>query len=147
MSNRLAELIATCGGLGYLPKAPGTWGSLGAVALAAGLPYPAIFAAAFLFPGIWAAGRMAKTGGRDDPQHVVIDEAVGQWIALAGGAHTWQSVLAAFVLFRFFDIFKPWPVNALERLPGGWGIMMDDVMAGIYAFFVMLALRWFNLIS
>ena len=81
-----------------------------------------------------------------DPQIVVIDEVVGQWITLAGAsALNWKSWLAAFVLFRLFDIWKPPPVRQLERMPGGAGIVLDDAMAGIYAALVLFAAGWFNL--
>lgn len=84
-------------------------------------------------PGIWAAGAAAAHVGKKDPGLVVIDEVAGQWLTLAG-AHflNWRTALAAFVLFRLFDIWKPPPVRELERLPGGTGIMADDLMAGVY---------------
>ena len=147
MKSRVAELIATMGSAGYLPKAPGTWGSLLAVALAYGLPYPWIYLVIFSAPGVWAAGQYARDRGSKDPQSVVIDEGIGQWIALSMGGTHWQACLAGFALFRFFDIVKPWPVRQLERLPGGWGIVLDDAMAGVYAGIVMLVLRWFHLIN
>ena len=82
----------------------------------------------------------------EDPGLVVVDEVVGQWIALAGAtALNWKSFLAAFVLFRLFDIFKPPPVRQLEALHGGVGIVMDDVMAGVYAALVLFLAGWFNL--
>ena len=149
----LARVIGTWFYLGYFPKGPGTAGSLGA--LLVGLPVawnlgwpPSAFAwltLASLAPAIWAADRMASDAGRKDPQTVVVDEVVGQWIALAGApALDWKYVLAAFLLFRAFDIWKPPPVRALERIPGGAGIVLDDVMAGIYASLVLLAMGWFN---
>lgn len=149
----LARLIGTWFYLGYFPKGPGTAGSLGA--LLVGLPlamyfaWPpvafALMAAVLLVPGIWAADRMATEGGKKDPQTVVVDEVIGQWIALAGApALNWKYVLAAFVLFRAFDIWKPQPVRALERVPGGAGIVLDDVMAGMYGALVLLAFGWFN---
>jgi phosphatidylglycerophosphatase A len=149
----VARLIGTWFYLGYFPKGPGTAGSLGA--LLVGIPLAMYFkwpAAAFallalllLGPAIWAAGRMAREGGSKDPQIVVVDEVVGQWIALAGAAAlTWKYILAAFLLFRLFDIWKPPPVRALEQIPGGAGIVLDDVMAGVYAALVLLAAGWFN---
>jgi len=100
--------------------------------------------------GIWASGRTAQIVGKKDPGLVVVDEVLGQWIALAAlPAWTWQGALAAFLLFRFFDITKPWPVRNLESLPGGTGIVADDLGAGIYAGIVLrvvlLAAGWFNL--
>jgi phosphatidylglycerophosphatase A len=149
----LARLLATWFGCGYAPKGPGTAGSLAAVAIAwplhayAGLgPWGfAILGLALTGPAIWAAGVTARETGLKDPQIVVIDEVVGQWIALAGASGlTWKSWLAAFALFRAFDIWKPPPVRQLERLPGGTGIVLDDLMAGVYAALVMSAAGWFN---
>lgn len=150
----LARVIGTWFGCGYVPKGPGTAGSLGALVVAAalhvygGLP-PWGFAAAalvFLAPSIWAADRMARQAGIKDPQTVVVDEVVGQWITLAGAASLdgWMPWLAAFLLFRAFDIWKPPPVRALERVPGGAGIVLDDVMAGVYGALVLWAAGWFN---
>lgn len=147
MKSKLAELIATAGYAGYLPKAPGTAGALVAVLIFALYPYPLALAAACLAPGIWAAHEFARDRGVKDPQQVVIDEVLGQWIAYAGSGTGWKELAAGFLLFRLFDIFKPWPVRRLERLPGGWGIVIDDVMAGVYAAVVMGAARWFNLYS
>ncbi|MEP7353569.1 MAG: phosphatidylglycerophosphatase A [Acidobacteriota bacterium] len=153
--SRLAQIIGTWFYLGYFPKGPGTAGSLGALLVAWPLIVfhgftPLAFAglaALFLLPGIWAADRMAHDTGRKDPQIVVVDEVIGQWLALAGATHfTWQTVLAAFLLFRTFDIWKPQPVRMLERLPGGTGIVMDDVMAGVYAALVLYGVEWFNLV-
>ena len=150
----LARLIATVFGLGYAPKGPGTAGSMGALLIAwllytyAGVAplWFAALAAALAIPGIWAAGVVAKELGRKDPQIVVVDEVVGQWLALAGALHlNWKSWLAAFALFRLFDIWKPAPVRQLERLPGGAGIVADDAMAGLYAALVLFAAGWFNL--
>ena len=149
----LARLIGTWFYLGYFPKGPGTAGSLGA--LVVGLPlamyfaWPAaafaLLALALLLPAMWAADGMAQEGGVKDPQTVVVDEVVGQWIALAGApALSWKYILAAFLLFRVFDIWKPPPVRALERIPGGAGIVLDDVMAGVYAALVLWAVGWFN---
>lgn len=150
----LARLIATWFYCGYFPKGPGTAGSVGALIVAWPLvawhgwgPQAfALLAVASLIPSIWAAGRVAQDNGLKDPQIVVVDEVIGQWIALAGAstlAH-WGWWLAAFLLFRAFDILKPPPVRALERIPGGAGIVLDDVGAGIYAALVLLAAGWFN---
>jgi phosphatidylglycerophosphatase A len=152
--NALARVIATWFGLGYIPKGPGTAGSLGALLIAWLLHTylavnPVVFAALGILlaiPGIWAAGFVAKEIGRKDPHVVVVDEVVGQWIALAGASQlNWKSWLAAFALFRLFDIWKPPPVRQLERLPAGWGIVADDTMAGVYAALVLFAAGWFNL--
>ena len=82
--------------------------------------------------GVWAAGLIEQEKG-DDPGLVVIDEFAGQWIALIFVPQTIPVYLAAFVLFRFFDILKPFPVRQAEKLPAGWGVMTDDIMAGLYA--------------
>jgi phosphatidylglycerophosphatase A len=189
---RFALFIATAAGLGYLPKAPGTWGSLAGI-LPAVLPWWIFFAVnaalgfdvglgpvkfthasfamdPFLFYnlalliviaaiGVWSAGRAARYWQQKDPQRVVIDEVSGQHLTLLLGCllpvsgsaaaarwtsfpfglitvHTplnWKYLLLGFILFRVFDIWKPFPVRRAESLPGGWGIMADDWVAGIYA--------------
>ncbi len=150
---RFALLLATWFGCGYAPKGPGTAGSLGALLVAWPFRHqpPWFFAAlavAILAPAIWSAGSTALQTGKKDPQIVVIDEVVGQWIALAGaGVYSPWAWIAAFILFRLFDIWKPWPVRQLERLPGGTGIVMDDVMAGVYAALVLYLAGWNNLVS
>jgi len=97
-------------------------------------------------PAIWAAGVTARESGLKDPQIVVVDEVVGQWLTLAGAVQlNWKSWLLGFALFRLFDIWKPAPVRQLERLPGGIGIVADDAMAGIYGALVLFAAGWFNL--
>lgn len=195
---RFALFIATAGGLGYLPKAPGTWGSLGGVLLVL-LPWwaPLLVTvprhelwnlvsgenagfSVFFYPnryadpllllqlslgiiigaiGVWSAGRVARFWNVKDPGRVVIDEVSGQhltlligcappllhqssgapWIRVPLGLVTlhsalnWKYLLVGFILFRVFDIWKPFPARQAEALPGGWGIMADDWVAGIYA--------------
>jgi phosphatidylglycerophosphatase A len=135
-ASRLARAIATGFGLGRVPRAPGTAASLAAALAGAFLLAfsPALLAAAAvlaLAAGLWALRRL---GVRDDPPSVVIDEIAGQWIALLGAVSPGPySVLAAFLLFRVFDIAKPGPIRAAERLPGAAGVMADDVLAGILA--------------
>ena len=150
----LARIIATWFGCGYVPKAPGTAGSLAALAMAwvlhhyTGLQLGAFaLLATLLIPfAVWAAHVTSQVTGLKDPQIVVVDEVVGQWIALAGAfTLNWKSWLAAFVLFRLFDVWKPFPIRRLERLPGGVGIVADDVMAGFYGALVLFAAGWFNL--
>jgi phosphatidylglycerophosphatase A len=150
----LARLLGTWFYLGYVPKGPGTAGSLGALAIAWSLhaylgvseAFLALCGVVLIAPAIWAAGRMAKDTGTKDPQIVVIDEVVGQWITLAGASTlNAKSWIAAFALFRLFDIWKPPPVRQLERIPGGTGIVLDDAMAGIYAALVLYCAGWFNL--
>ena len=139
---RLANLVSTWFGCGYAPAAPGTAGSSAAMAIGIGLHEFAgfawwhfLFLSAVIFaPSVWAATRTARAVGRKDPGIVVVDEVIGQWIALAG-AHpfNWKSYALAFALFRLFDIWKPPPVRQLEALPEGLGIVADDVLAGCYA--------------
>ncbi|MDZ3823017.1 MAG: phosphatidylglycerophosphatase A [Pseudoxanthomonas sp.] len=137
--------LATGFGSGLAPWAPGTAGSLVALALwlaflQAG-PSPALQALAVLLaigPCVLAADWAARRLGRKDPGCVVSDELAGQWLALLAAPPAWPWWLAAFVLFRIFDIAKPWPMRALERLPGGLGIVLDDLAAGAYA----AALLW-----
>lgn len=148
MQTKLALMVATWFGCGYAPIAPGTAGSLGAIVPAwllshyFGWPvyvWP-IAAVAVSVPGIWAAGVTATHAGKKDPGLVVVDEVAGQWLTLAGAqAFNWKIGLIAFVLFRAFDIWKPPPVRQLERLPGGTGIVADDLMAGVYAAGVLWA--------
>jgi phosphatidylglycerophosphatase A len=132
-------VFLTFGGAGYLPKMPGTWGSLAALPpgalilwLGGGWALAGAGAVAIL-AGAWAAhGYQARAGGHD-PQEIVIDEVGGQWLALAPLALDPLHFLVAFAAFRLFDTLKPWPINALERLPGGIGIMADDAAAGLVA--------------
>jgi phosphatidylglycerophosphatase A len=141
-----AAAIATLGGLGRVRVAPGTVAS--AVALAAawllaslggeGLVLVAgIFAAAL---GGWAGEHYARDSGKTDPQDCVIDELAGQWLACAFAPRTLLAYAIAFVLFRALDIFKPWPISAAERLPGGLGIIADDAAAGLLAGLVIILL-------
>ncbi|MGA2510839.1 MAG: phosphatidylglycerophosphatase A [Candidatus Acidiferrales bacterium] len=182
---RFALFVATACGLGYLPKAPGTWGSLGGLLIAM-LPVwiwlftdvhfngasasilgraidpllcvQCLVAIAVATIGVWSADRAASFWGQKDPQRVVIDEVSGQHLTLLLGCaipqwwkaaqtssgsslgfitmHStlnWKYLLVGFILFRVFDIWKPFPARQAESLPGGWGIMADDWVAGIYA--------------
>ena len=179
---RFALFVATACGLGYLPKAPGTWGSLGgiillfvpwlflgaAVRILGGVMFygfdpllvaNCLFGFAAASMGVWSANRAARFWQQKDPQRVVIDEVSGQHLTLllgctapiwwrpesdsSGGfalglltfhsALGWKYLLLGFILFRLFDIWKPFPVRQAESLPGGWGIMADDWVAAIYA--------------
>jgi len=87
--------------------------------------------------GVATSSSVERESGQPDPNFIVIDEVVGQWIALIAVPLRWQYALASFILFRGFDIFKPPPLRLLEKLPGGWGIMLDDVGAGLYALALM----------
>jgi phosphatidylglycerophosphatase A len=146
--------LATWGGCGYFPKGPGTAGSLGGALVAAALVFwigwPSVALAALALvmfgPAVWASGEAARYWQQKDPQRVVVDEVLGQWLALAAApdgrwSYGWPYWLAAFALFRLFDIWKPFPARSAERLPGGWGIVADDLVAGIYAAIVVMALR------
>lgn len=152
---RWATLVATFFGAGRLKPGPGTWGSLATVILWAVithfLPPTWIFPANLFFAiltvavGIPAATSVARATGIKDPQFVVIDETAGQLITLLGAPLSWKSFLAGFILFRAFDIVKPYPVRRLERLPEGIGIVVDDVAAGLYGLAVMQLLLHFGL--
>jgi phosphatidylglycerophosphatase A len=214
---RLALAIATALGVGYLPKAPGTFGSLVGVATAflssvfflqpasvkalfslhpdyetvlrnelfplpgsnvhnAVLAWPIFFALGLFLVlgaiGVWSASRAATYSGTEDPQFVVIDEVAGQHLALllplipialphltahmdlsdftiffALSLVNWKYLLLGFILFRVFDIWKPWPIRGLEKLPGGWGVMADDWMAGIYAAILLRVALHFGLLT
>ena len=145
--------IATFFGAGLGKPGPGTWGSIAAVLLWALFawtvhPSPTALVAGLIAGivvsivlGVPAATIAARESGRHDPGFVVIDEVAGQWIALLGSPADWRHALIALVLFRLFDITKPFPARQLERLPAGWGIVFDDVAAGLYAWGVAAVLR------
>jgi len=182
---RFALFVATAAGLGYLPKAPGTWGSLVGILFYLALSFlsflpllfgdwtqlnrfqteaalyavPTLALVLMSFAGVWAGGKAANYLGTKDPQVVVIDEVSGQFLTLLlssifpmlprmkgnnvyfSPGHSsfalvhvnWKYLLLGFILFRVFDIWKPSPARQAESLPGGWGIMADDWVAGIYA--------------
>jgi phosphatidylglycerophosphatase A len=141
---RPAALIATFFGVGRLPRAPGTWAALAALPLGWGLVttggVPALVGAicGLAALGLWASDRYARGIGVADPARVVVDEVVGQWIALICAPLHPLPYLLAFVLFRVFDIAKPWPVSWIDRrVAGGIGIMADDAAAGFYALIVL----------
>ncbi len=147
----MTRLIATLGGIGYLRPGPGTWGSLVAVPLAwllhmaGGFPALMIAAALVFGIGLWAARIETAASGNPDPSEIVIDEVVGQWIALmplsgglwfAGAAphlFPWPGWVGGFLLFRLFDIWKPWPVSWADDQHTPLGLMLDDVIAGLMA--------------
>lgn len=136
--DHLATVVATAFGSGYSPFAPGTAGSAVGVLLfwplaARGGAWPPVAAAVLLVVGALAAGRVARRTGSKDPGLVVVDEVVGQWVTLIALPLTPLTAAAGFLAFRVMDIVKPWPARHLERVPGGWGIMADDVAAGVYA--------------
>lgn len=145
--------VATFFGAGLGKPGPGTWGSVAAVLLWAAFariahPNSATILLSLLAGivvsialGVPAATIAARESGRHDPGFVVIDEVAGQWIALLGSPPDWRHALIALFLFRLFDITKPFPARQLERLPEGWGIVFDDVAAGLYAWGVAAVLR------
>ncbi len=143
---RLALAVGTWFGCGYFPWGPGTAGSLAAVAIAALLHFYLgagrtsllILTAALLLPAIWAATLTARFVQKQDPGLVVVDEVLGQWLTLAGATVlNTKAFIAGFVLFRLLDIWKPWPVRKLERLPEGTGIVADDLAAGVYGALIL----------
>jgi phosphatidylglycerophosphatase A len=153
----MTRLIATFLGVGNLPGAPGTWGSLAALPCAWALHYagsfPLLAAMTFVvfWVGLWSA--RSETAGQEnhDPSEIVIDEVVGQWIALfplslglwlngsPAAVFPWPGWVLAFLAFRFFDVLKPWPVSVADRRDTPMGLMMDDVLAGILAALVVIA--------
>lgn len=144
--NRIALAIATWFGCGYFPWGPGTAGSLAAVLIAAVLHWQfgsgrgtlLLITLVLLFPAIWASTRTARLLARKDPGLVVVDEVLGQWLTLFGAAAlNWKALLAGFILFRLFDIWKPWPVRWFEKLPEGTGIVADDLAAGVYGALIL----------
>jgi phosphatidylglycerophosphatase A len=151
-------------GVGLLKPGPGTWGSVAAVLLWMGgvlllrprsdyewseygftlllfaiVTFLAVIVATAI--GIPAATRVAQESGREDPGHVVIDEVAGQWLTLVICRPDWRHALVALALFRLFDITKPWPIRKLEDLPGGWGIMLDDLAAGLFGLIALLGIQ------
>lgn len=145
----VAGLLATWCGIGLVPWAPGTWGSLAALAMGAGIVFvggPFALAGAtvaMLCLGLWASDRYAVRRGLDDPGAVVIDEVAGQWLAMLFVPPGWLEYALVFVAFRAFDITKVWPVSLAERrLRGAWGIMADDLVAGLYAGASVAVILW-----
>lgn len=146
MIPQAARWIATCGGLGYTPVAPGTVASLPVALLVwalaptdLGLVGAALVVAAV---GIWAAGREEARVGTRDPRSIVVDEAAGMLVTLVGHPRHLGWVLALFLLFRVMDIWKPFPIHRLQSLPGGLGVVADDLLAGVYASLALMIPRW-----
>jgi phosphatidylglycerophosphatase A len=142
----------TGGGAGYVPRLPGTVGTLVAVPLSIALnraaaekfPLAGAIVVLSVLCAIWLSTRGAAILGQKDPQIIVIDEIVGFLVANFLAPFRWTVLLWSFLLFRFFDITKPFPIKRLEQLPGGVGIVLDDVMAGCYAFFALRLLLYFG---
>lgn len=141
--DRLIMFLATGFGAGYLPKAPGTWGTIVALPVhfllvrTAPAHYAMIMGGLIVF-GILISGSAEKIMDMSDPGIVVIDEIVGMLITLIAAPLNWKALVLGFALFRFFDILKPFPVNiADQRFHGGIGIMLDDIIAGLYGLIIL----------
>lgn len=147
-SSRVGLALASVGYTGFAPVAPGTVGSaltlpLWVLLRWAGLPWlEPVCIAVVVVAGAWSARVAERELGLEDPGPVVIDEVAGMLVTLLWMPLTWQVALAGFLAFRVFDILKPYPVGRLEHLPDGWGVMADDVMAGVYAWGVLHVLLW-----
>jgi len=143
MGGALARWISSGFGLGFSPVLPGTCGTLPAVAVAWLWPDPRVLAGGFvlvLAAGVPLARHAERSAGREDPGWFTLDEIAGYlltvgWLPLVDGpgALGWRALVAGFLLFRFFDIVKPWPIRRLESIPGGVGVMADDLLAAVYA--------------
>lgn len=150
MIDRIAYFIATAGYAGRFPFAPGTVGSIVGVAIYAlvrqadSWALEAAVVLAILFAGIWSAQVTERVLAKTDPSVVVIDEVLGMLVTLAFLDVTIPAAVAGFLLFRIFDVLKPYPAGRLEHLHGGFGVMMDDAMAGIYAHVVLRLLLMFR---
>jgi len=144
---KVAWALATWFGCGLVPRAPGTMGTLGAIPLyllAARGGRPAVLGAAVgvTLLGVWASSVVARELGTKDPQVVVIDEVAGLLVTMiAVPALSWPSLAVGFLAFRVLDMTKPWPIRKLEALPGGWGIVLDDVAAGVVGAALLAGLR------
>ncbi|MEA3285825.1 MAG: phosphatidylglycerophosphatase A [Candidatus Marinimicrobia bacterium] len=141
----LLRAFTSVGYVGRIPGAPGTYGSLVTLPLAYfwtstvtdNIFLTLLFIVILAGLGIAASNLVAGAMGIEDPGEIVIDEVVGQWIALLAIPNHWGYWLAAFILFRIFDIWKPWLIDKVQKYPGGWGIMLDDVCAGMLAFLLI----------
>ena len=139
-------LLAAWGPCGYAPVAPGTFGTLGAIPLylavsRLGTGAYVAFTFAFAALAVYAAERAGKYWGVPDASPIVIDEVAGYLLTMALVPFSWRAALAGFVLFRIFDVLKPWPASALDRVKNGFGVVADDLAAGVWAWAALLALR------
>lgn len=145
--NRVSEWIATVFYVGHLPVAPGTWGSCAALIvwwLVIGnlsLVWFIILTIIVTFVGVIVSSKIVHHSQVKDPSRIVIDEWAGQWVALWGIPVHWGYGLGAFLLFRLFDIWKPYPINRMEKMPSGWGVMADDLGAGLLALICLHLIR------
>ena len=141
MKKNLSKFIATFGGVGLFPIAPGTVGSIAGLVVLWVISFTSsdsyqvilqlLFLIIFIPIGVTASSAYEKHFGKIDPKEVVVDEVVGIMITLFALPFTWINIIAGFILFRFFDIVKPFPIGKLQNIKGGWGIMADDIAAGI----------------
>lgn len=136
----LPWFIATVGGLGFFTSMPGTLGSAAAFLVYAVWRVPVTVIMTVIALGTWASQAYSSREGVSDPREVIIDEVAGTWISMYGLSQGY--LLPALFLFRVLDILKPFPVNAAEKLPGGWGIMADDIVAGIMVNVLLTAIKW-----
>ncbi len=140
MALRLQKIVATAGGIGYLPIAPGTWAAgIAAVfwfyfnnSISGSYNIQLLLTVIVIAAGIYYAGKILSENEKD-PSYIVIDEVAGLFVTLIFIPPTFYNVLLGFILFRFFDIVKPLGVRTMEKYPQGWGIMLDDILAGIYS--------------
>ncbi len=150
MGPKFSLWLATCFNIGKLPLAPGTWGSVFALILWFSIidsidKYTFFFLTIILFGlGVFISTIALRYYDHDDPQQIVIDEFVGQWITLLFVQKSIVLGLTGFILFRIFDIWKPWIIGKMDKISGGWGIMLDDVAAGIISlgFLHLFRMTW-----
>lgn len=149
--NVVSKVVATFFGVGYFPAAPGTAATaagVGLIVLLKDIPFVQYSGLLFLLfaAGLVCSSYLEKALNQKDPGIVVIDEVVGIMIALMGLPLTWPVIVCGFFLFRALDMFKIYPINRFEAMPGGWGVMLDDVMAGLYTNIILsIAVRWAGL--
>lgn len=137
-SGKIALVLSTWFGTGLLPVAPGTFGTLATVPVVLGLSCLGIWYSVFALItitgiAVWSSNLSRQLLGRNDPSEVVIDEVAGFLVTMFLVPRAWLPLCSGFILFRFFDILKPYPIKKVERLKGGYGIVMDDMLAGLYA--------------
>ncbi len=144
----LERLLCSWFGAGWLKPAPGTWGSAAALPLGwllfwlGGTPALAVATIVVFLIGWWASERIVRSDGLEDPSWVVIDEVAGQWLTLLFTPPSLLGYAIGFALFRLFDIWKPWPVSwADQKIKGGLGIMLDDVLAGLMGLVILTLLQ------
>jgi phosphatidylglycerophosphatase A len=152
MGKRLAEFVATTGGLGYLPLAPGTWAAaLSTIiwcVLCFTIPNPFVWQLILMpllvFAGVYCSEKILKEDEKD-PSHIVIDEFAGLWLTLLLVEPSYKNAIAGFILFRIFDIAKPFGIKKMEKFKKGWGIMLDDLLAGLYSNLILQSLVLFKI--